>query len=455
MPVTAGPVASLKAREVAETSREIRVMARILLTAALDRIRLGSLIQMLLTEGISCTAVIRQTVEGVSNAAGTTEKAQIEGSIGIQEGLLSGARLHELSGEDALLSLMMWGEGELTVTDTLMPGAGFMAMDPLSLMLEALRLQDHWDDLGDRLLVCTKPALATDELSALLVKGLTVAEAALALKAPPIRLISKLEALLEDGIFARGRHQKDKAALKSLALRLPWLATPVESPVVSEAPSTSARSGAATPAPAESRSPAVPRATPANRPPTAPSPVESVTGIRAAILKATSRGVEPPAGQTLPIPARTQLPMGLIAAQGPSPLATTGNSPSTSPPPRLDLPREASFGLFRRTENEPPLRPTGGDAFSSGTPAAPPSGPAVGAPAEPESSVETIEETSARDTAFYQLVDRGRQAFKRNALDEAEALWTEATRLRPEDRTLRQNMRILQLKKSQNGRGTA
>ena len=441
-------------------------MSRILLTAALDRVRLGSLIQMLLTEGISCTAVIRQSVEGVSNGTGTPEKAVVEGSIGMQEGLLSGARLHDLSGEDALLSLMMWGEGELTVTDSLMPGAGFMAMDPLSLMLEALRLQDHWDDLGDRLLVCTKPALASDELSALLVKGLTVAEAALSLKTPPIRLISKLEALLEDGIFARGRHQKDKAALKALALRLPWLATPAQPPAVPEKPSVPAKSGAArlstAAAPTEGRSPAVPRTTPANRPPAAPSPVESVSGIRAAILKATGRGVEPPpAGQTLPIPARTQLPMSLISAQVPSPLTTAGNSGGSGigsgigsgTPPRLDPTREASFSLFRRTEPEAPLRPTGGEALNNPLAAVPPPAPDAGSPAAPESSAEPIEETSARDTAFYQLVDRGRQAFKRNALEEAEALWTEATQLRPEDRTLRQNMRILQLKKSQNSRG--
>lgn len=457
-------------------------MARILLTAALDRVRLGSLIQMLLSEGLSCSAVIRQAVTSSDGDGSGPVTARIEGSIGLQEGLLTGARLADLSGEEALLSLMMWSEGSLEVSDELLPGTGFLAMDPLSLMLEALRLQDHWDDLGDRLLVCTKPNLATDELSQCLAQGLTVAEASLKLQVPPIRLISRLESLLEDGIFARGRHQKDKAELKSRALRLPWLATVVEAEkAVSGTSATSPQlltqvtqlanqlekdrawdSEGTVARVAAAKETARDSVVNASAETAAESDAtESVSGFRAAIRKATERGTVRPADSApsgLPLPPRTQLPMNLISSQAQSPLA----SAPSSAPLRLDVPRENSFASFKRSEPEAPLRLTGGQGLatigqtSTTSAPTPASAGASATPAEPAAQAAPTpsapEPDDDIDALFYRLVDLGRKAFKVNDMDGAERLWHQAMAIRPDDRTLRQNLRILQLKKSQNSR---
>lgn len=374
-------------------------MSRVIMTASLDRLRLGNLLQWVLGEGLTGTVQLRWG--GAS------------GRIVMQEGQLVGATLFELRGQDALLSLMMWSGGELTLEEGPVEEAGLLPLDALTVMLEALRLQDHWDDLADRQLICTQPAKAEGPLAEALKAGLTVVEAALNLRMPPLKVMEKVEELLEHEIFSRGRHKADKRILRDDAVRLAWLEAP--------APATSEK---VTSGPASSA------------PPT--SPVGETPTSRSS---AAQRG----SGTSSSAPAA-------------APSAGSGESTASRAPNRsLQQVLEAASAVARPAP--PPANPSRAGGFSLLSPVVappPPSpvtsvlNPAPTAPAavvSPTPFVATSGLSEGQEHQFYRLLDQGRQSFKAGQLDDAARFWKQAADINPEDRTLRQNMRILELRR--------
>lgn len=373
-------------------------MSRVIMTASLDRLRLGNLLQWVLGEGLTGTVHLRWG--GAS------------GRILMQEGQLVGASLFELRGQDALLSLMMWSGGELTLEEGPVEEEGALPLDALTVMLEALRLQDHWDDLADRQLICTQPAKAEGPLAEALKAGQTVVEAALNLRMPPLKVMEKVEELLEHELFSRGRHKADKRILRDDAVRLAWLEAP--------APATSEKLASG---PASSAPPTSPVAeAPTSR--SAAAQRGSATSSAAAASPSGSIGES----TTSRVPNRS-LQQVLEAASAVARPAPTPPNPA----------RGGGFSLLSPVVAPPPPSPT--TSVLSPTPTV----PAV--VASPTPFVATSGLNEEQEHQFYRLLDQGRQSFKAGQLDDAARFWKQAAGINPEDRTLRQNMRILELRR--------
>lgn len=157
-------------------------MNRVLLQGTLDKLRIASLLQALLSDGIEGTLEVTLT-----------------GSIGWLtlhgQGLGDGA-LGRLVGADAAIGLLMPQSGSFVLYAELKSSARTILEDPLALMLESLRLFDLWTALQRRRFQGASRLLGEGALAHMLDLGQTPEQVAQALSLHPLEVLQQLGPLV-------------------------------------------------------------------------------------------------------------------------------------------------------------------------------------------------------------------------------------------------------------------
>lgn len=179
---------------------------KVILRARLDSIRLPSLLQVFVMEQTSVTLEI--------------DTSGCHGQIGLSHGQFTSAHWDRLSGRDAILEMALLSQGECLVAagtclhENVSPD---LAVDPTMLLLEALRIQDHWQDLATWLLRTENPSPSGwTPFEEHLIGGLSLEETRLQLNYPVVTAFRLAERMLESGGWLRARRRRQGEAIPIL-----------------------------------------------------------------------------------------------------------------------------------------------------------------------------------------------------------------------------------------------
>ena len=171
---------------------------QIILRARLDSIRLPSLLQVFVMEQSSVTLEI--------------DTSSCRGQVSLSQGQFSSARWDSLTGRDAILEMAMLTEGDCRVfsgTCVVGPLTTDLAIDPMMLLLEALRIQDQWQDLAPWLLRTEVPSSTEwTPFEERLLEGFSLEEARQSVKMSVVKAFRQAEMMLERGSWLRSRRRR-------------------------------------------------------------------------------------------------------------------------------------------------------------------------------------------------------------------------------------------------------